>query len=325
MDFKPALVLNLKRLYQQEKVEKNHFKAKAYATVLSQVESLTTPVLSIQDLSGLKGIGKSISSKLEEIFSTGTTLAIDPSKIKSMEAIEQLSNVMNIGPVKAKELVEKHGIDSIEKLQKEGLQYLNDKQLMGLRYYEDIKERIPLDEMKKHDAYLDSIIDTTAGIRWQMTGSYRRQRPNSGDIDILITSPFENPLHSIVHMLQDIGYVKAIFALGEKKMMAMCRLPRHKRFRRIDLLYTTPKQFPFALLYFTGSQNLNIQMRQHALGLGYSLNEYGLTPTDTCTPAAREMLANAAFDSEADIFAFLGLEYVEPVDREKVVIKPLKN
>jgi DNA polymerase IV (family X) len=42
--------------------------------------------------------------------------------------------------------------------------------------------------------------------------------------------------------------------------------------RRLDFLYTSPEEYPFAVLYFTGSKGFNTAMRQRALDLGYSLN-----------------------------------------------------
>ena len=39
----------------------------------------------------------------------------------------------------------------------------------------------------------------------------------------------------------------------------------------------TPEEFPFAILYFTGSKTFNTIMRARALELGYSMNEHGFT------------------------------------------------
>jgi DNA polymerase (family 10) len=78
--------------------------------------------------------------------------------------------------------------------------------------------------------------------------------------------------------------------------------------RRLDILVTDEKEYPYALLYFTGSQQFNIAMRNHALAQGYSLNEHGLTPF-IAKPAPPPCTA------ERDIFIFLGLNYVEPRHR----------
>ena len=73
-------------------------------------------------------------------------------------------------------------------------------------------------------------------------------------------------------------------------------------------MYTTYEEYPFAILYFTGSQAFNTAMRQHALEQGYTMNEHRLENTTT-----KESVTN--IQSEKDIFKFLNLEYVEPKDR----------
>ena len=46
--------------------------------------------------------------------------------------------------------------------------------------------------------------------------------------------------------------------------------------RRIDIMYTKPQEYPFAILYFTGSMEFNVKMRGELLEKGLSLNEYGI-------------------------------------------------
>jgi hypothetical protein len=80
------------------------------------------------------------------------------------------------------------------------------------------------------------------------------------------------------------------------------------RARRVDILYTYPEHYPYAILYFTGSKEFNVAMRKWALDHGYSLNEHGLTNMST-----GEHVEGLA--TEKNIFDFLGLEYIEPTNR----------
>ena len=107
-------------------------------------------------------------------------------------------------------------------------------------------------------------------------------------------------------------YITDILALGGKKCMAVCKLKRHKVFRRLDLLYTRKKEFPFALLYFTGSGDFNVRMRNVALSKGYSLSEYGMKYAEG---NKKGDFVDHIFNSEEDIFKFLGIDYVEPAAR----------
>ena len=95
-------------------------------------------------------------------------------------------------------------------------------------------------------------------------------------------------------------------AKGEKKALIVGTLGKEDSIpRRIDFLYSPPKEYAFALLYFTGSKAFNIVMRKEALKMGYSLNEHGFTPD-----------VSINFEKEKDIFDFLELEYKTPIQRK---------
>jgi DNA polymerase/3'-5' exonuclease PolX len=146
--------------------------------------------------------------------------------------------------------------------------------------------------------------------------------PSSGDIDILITHTddpenVEELFKSVIDKLKKESYITDVFAEGGKKCLAVCRLKRHKYFRRIDLLYTNKKEYPFAVLYFTGDAGFNVAMRSYCLTKGLSLSEHGLKDEKTGT------FIDIGAQSEKDIFAYLGLEYVEPQDRKANAIKVL--
>jgi DNA polymerase/3'-5' exonuclease PolX len=119
----------------------------------------------------------------------------------------------------------------------------------------------------------------------ELVGSYRRGASSSGDIDVLIRVPphqtakdTKSMFYYFVQRLVDKGYIKAILALGEHKCMAICSLDKDATARRLDLLITPDEEYPFALLYFTGSDRFNVAVRQRALERGYTLNEHRLTP-----------------------------------------------
>ena len=117
-----------------------------------------------------------------------------------------------------------------------------------------------------------------------------------------------------VEALVGSAYIVGILAKGATKTLAIARVGAAAR--RLDLLLTPPAEYPYAILYFTGSQGFNIGMRGWALTRGYTMNEHGMTQTVATAPAV------PAMDNEEDIFAFLGLKYIGPTERtgaDKVV------
>lgn len=316
-DFKPVIIKNLKIYMSEEKENKATYKVRAYDKVIKQIETIDK-VESMSDLENINGIGKSIRDKIIEIIDKGYTEKTE--KIMKNEderhnALNQFQQVMEIGPVKAKELYDQHGMTSIAQLL-ENQHLLNDKQRMGLKYFDVFQKRIPRKEMEKHNAFIiEAAQQIDPNMYVVLAGSYRRGRPDSGDIDVLICHKEgeynQESYKRFVEYLKEKKYVVDTFAQGEKKCMAACKLPRHKSFRRIDLLYTDKETFPFALLYFTGSQQFNVKMREHCLKQGFSLNEYGLKQTKNNNKVDQE------FNGEEDIFDFVGLRYVTPKEREQ--------
>lgn len=321
-DYKPAILENLKAMQVLEYKNKQPFKARAYSKVIKQLQDMHGPIKSMDDLASLTGVGDGIHKKLVDIFEQGYLEVVRQEK-KSLEheaEIAEFTKIMAVGPVKARELVEKHNIKSIEEL-RNNVDLLNDKQQLGLKYFEDFEKRIPRAEMDRHLAFIAEAIPTDS-FRFEIAGSYRRGTKDSGDIDVLITSRTEDEdpeevkrsFQEIIKTLKDKKYLSDEFGFGGEKYLGVARLPRFRTHRRIDILYIARDKFAFALLYFTGSQNFNIKMRNTALEKGYSLSEHGLKYSTG--PRKGTLVDGSLFTEERDIFKFLEMEYVEPTQRK---------
>lgn len=292
----------------------NRFKAKAYTDAIERVEALPNGLRTVEEVQTVAK-GKSVAATLEHIVTTGTDVPDVAAAEDDLQAYNDLSEVHGIGPAKARELVQTHGVTTIGALRERADELLNDVQRRGLKYHDHTRLRIPRKEMVAHHKRVSTALAELedGAFRFAFLGSYRRELPSSGDIDILLTAP-TNCLRPVMNALQDAGYVdlSEAFAYGRHKFMGVCKLPDRDTWRRLDVLYSPPSEFPFALLYFTGSKDFNTRMRAYALTKGYSLNEKGLTST---TPGAGPV-AHSIKD-EAQIFEFLGLPYVAPRDRRE--------
>jgi DNA polymerase beta len=322
-DYTKPLLEMLEIMRKKEIAMKEPFKAKAYSTVIKNITMLGKPIYTMDDLKGVKGIGEKIGQKIQELFETGHVRAAENANNNvDTKIITSLMQIHGIGPAKAKSLVEDHNITSIEELE-EKQELLNDKQKIGLKYVRDFQERIPRKEMDVHCALLGKCINAIDdNFEFEITGSYRRMASSSGDIDILIThkdepEDVEQLFKNVVETLKKEGYITDVFAEGGKKCLAVCKLKRYKRYRRIDLLYTSKKEYPFAVLYFTGDATFNVNMRAYCMTKGLSLSEHGIKDDKTGE------FINIGAKTEKDIFEYVGLAYVEPKDRNGTAIKPL--
>jgi DNA polymerase/3'-5' exonuclease PolX len=322
-DYKEAILAELETLKKAETVRKNVFKARAYGKVIAQIRARDGPVRAFEDLAGVEGIGKSIEEKIKEIILTGHLQAAAVIREDAgLTAVETLMKIHGIGPVKARDLAEKQGIRDYAALRAAvaaNPRLLNEKQKIGLRYVEDFLARIPRTEMDEHANLLRCAIrGVDRRFEVEIVGSYRRGAADSGDIDVLMRLPAHTPeaeiqklFHAVCTALRESGYVTDVLAEGDKKFMGVCRAPRRHHHRRLDLLITPWAEYPYALLYFTGSDKFNIGMRRHALARGYTLNEHAMKPVREDTPLVPNM------ESEEDIFAFLEYPYISPLERNK--------
>lgn len=288
--------------------EKGGHKSRQYATAIKTIQALPADIKTMADIpSGAgTGIGDKIREKISEILETGALEAADRARAtKAPDALDAFRKIYGVGPKKAAELVAA-GYTTIASLMGASL---NKNQRIGLLYYEDLQLRIPRSEMEVHEATLMS--HKPAALEGVIVGSYRRGRPDSGDIDMMICTETESgapiALANYVGTLRAAGYIKEILALGDHKCLAICQLPG-KPARRLDLLVTPPTSFAASVLYFTGSDGFNVHMRQIAKDKGFTLNEHGLMRTDT-------KVMVEGLKSERDIFTALSLQWKEPVER----------
>jgi len=315
-NIKDKIIDALTVLRKRDLAAKEIFKARAYNKVIEELKVTDLKIEKLEDIDAIPGVGEKIKKKVKEILETGGLKAAELAKQDlQIDALDTLMGVYGIGNVKARELVNS-GIKTIDQLReafKKDHELLNDKQQIGLRYYDDIMKRIPREEMEKHEKLLLGALDP--GMTGTIVGSYRRGAESSGDIDMLITMDEKGDQKQIfstyVKRLQDMGYMIENLAEGKHKCLSVIRLNPGSIARRLDLLVVPKEEFPYALLYFTGSGDFNIAFRKHALKLGYTLNEHAMK----LTGKVPEAVPVPKMRFEAEIFAFLGLKYKEPSKR----------
>jgi DNA ligase (NAD+) len=297
------------------------FRARAYQKAQETIMNMThTDITSVKMLESVPNIGKTILEKLEELVETGTVELIEHEK---NNPIHIFSEIYGVGPKKAQELVAL-GITSIAHLRSRQNDVLNNIQRVGLRYYEDILKRIPRAEIDAYHSLFANIFKNHLPDQatFEIVGSYRRGAENSGDIDVIVTSEDNNANNfvSFIDFLIKEGVIVEVLSRGPSKCLVIAKLFKSDTFRRVDFLWATKEEFPFSILYFTGSKIFNTVMRHIALTKGCTMNEHGISDLSDKTRLKQ------VFHTEKDIFDFLGIVYKEPHERtdgRAVVIKEL--
>jgi DNA polymerase/3'-5' exonuclease PolX len=313
-DFKPVILAELEVLRRVSPLEPaGAFKARAYAAAIKTIAALPAvhSMVDIPPPTKGDGLGKEVRIKLEKIIANGR-LDIAEDVRAAAAALHVFQGIYGVGPKKAEEFLAAgyRTLADVRAAAAANPKLLNRNQQIGLRYYEDINSRIPRAEMESHAVML--MASKPAALDGTIVGSYRRGNPDSGDIDMLVRTARANvdaaaALSEFVAELQEVGYIREILAHGPHKCLAVAALPGQKA-RRLDLLVAPPAEFPFAVLYFTGSDGFNVAMRAHALTRGFTLNEHALTQVSTGKTVG-------GIKSERDIFKVLKLQWREPTER----------
>jgi NAD-dependent DNA ligase len=287
------------------------FRARAYHKAAEMIMIMQTPITSLEQVKGKPGIGSTILEKLQEYLDTGKILALEKHR---SNPIHTFTKIYGVGPKKAQAFINL-GIKSLDELRQQP-DLLNTSQKLGLQYYDDLQLRIPREEIEEYKLIFDEEFDYDDA-EYHIVGSYRRGVKNSGDIDVILTNNEPSILKKFVKRLRDRGVILHILADGKKKNMVIGQL-EGKPARRLDFLYSPREEYPFALLYFTGSATFNVVMRQKALTMNYTLNEHGLRKM---VGKVKGDKVEQVFTSEKDIFDFLNMEYKEPTERKNGLVE----
>ena len=287
------------------------------------------------ELKDIDGIGKGTIDRIKEILETKKLSeldefdkTIDSKKFKNeTKVIEELSEIIGVGPAKAKELFDDgiKGVDDLKKKIKSKKIQVNEKVLLGLKYYGVYKVNIPRKEIDAVYKLLIKVVkklneknnlDDENKYIFEICGSYRREKPFSNDIDVLLTklgktNSDESHLKNFVNKLKkpiksNNNNQLLVDDITDKnietKYMGFSKF-KDNPIRRIDIRYIPYESYNYALLYFTGSADLNKKMREIAKNKNLKLSEYGLFD---------EKNKNFKAKSERDIFKKLGMEYLVP-------------
>jgi len=293
------------------------FKPQAYRRAAQAIESLSKPIEDVaaeSKLEEIPGVGESIAKKIEEIVRTGKLKYHEDLKKSFPIKIEELFSVEGIGPKKIKLFYDKLGIKNLKDLEKAAKQgKLRELPGMGEKSEKQIFESIQFAKASGQRALLGYILPVAEEIKEGMqaagnvddievAGSIRRMKETIGDIDVLVVT--KQPKKAIDHFT-NLKNVDKVVAKGPSRSTV-----RLKEGIECDIRVIEPRSFGSALMYFTGSKTHNIELRKVAIKKGWKLSEYGLFS------GSKRKEKQIAGKTEKEIYAKLGLKYIEPEMRE---------
>jgi DNA polymerase (family 10) len=301
----------------------NRFKVIAFDKAAQTIEGLQEDIneyIQNKNLTDIKGVGKSIAEDIYTLEETGKMPVLESFKEKVPEGLIRWLNISGLGPKNAYKIHKELGISTIEELKEKiedgsvaSLSGLGEKSAQKIKksieWMEKFDERCRLDQAEViANSIYKSLKDLEGVQQIELAGSYRRGLETIGDIDILIAAEEEH-FESLFEVFVNHERVTDVLGRGDTKSSV-----RTKEGRQVDLRIVSPKEFPAALMYFTGSKEHNIVLRQRARDRGMSLNEYGLFKLNDAGDT--DFDAPVDFDSETDIYQKLDMHFVPPELRE---------
>ncbi|HWZ74895.1 MAG TPA: DNA polymerase/3'-5' exonuclease PolX [Candidatus Sulfotelmatobacter sp.] len=300
------------------------FRIRSYRNAAQAIENHSHQIKDIisdpKQVLAIPGVGKGMLTNLQELFNTGKLAVQAELLAKYHPSMLQLLKIQGLGP-KTIALIwsayKVSDVDGVEKLAREGkireLPRMGEKHeaklLKAIEDYRRIGGRFLIDAAEIESEKLTAYIEKFKGIdKITPAGSLRRGRDTVGDLDILVTGQScctEAGRQEAIDYVAKYPPIMDIIARGDNKISFHLRGGM-----QVDVRLLPPDSFGAAMQYFTGSKAHNVTLRQRALKMGYTLNEYSLATLEGEKPVAGK--------TEEEIYAKLKLDYIPPEMRENL-------
>lgn len=292
----------------------NSFRVRAYRNAARVLSGLSRPVADLRaegaDLTELPGIGEDLADKIAAILDTGELAELAEVEQRVPAKLADLTRIDGLGPKRVRALYQQLNIRGAGDLQR-ALDAGRIRQLSGFGAKTEAKIREGLAKLAtaerrtgllEAEAIAEPLVahlQKAAGVtRITIAGSYRRRKETVGDLDILVTCADSEP---VMERLTDYDQVAEVVSHGSTRATVVLRSGM-----QVDLRVVPEASYGAALQYFTGAKAHNVATRRIAVDMGLKSNEYGLFRGD-------ERIAGA---TEEELYAALGLAYIEPELRE---------
>ncbi|NXX79404.1 TDT nucleotidylexotransferase, partial [Urocolius indicus] len=309
----------------------------------SVLKFLPFPVTRMKDIQELPCMGDRVRDVIEGIIEEGeSSRANEVLDDERYKAFKLFTSVFGVG-VKTSEKWYRKGLRTLEEVKADKTLKLSKMQRAGFLYYEDLVSCVSKVEADAVSLIVKNTVCTfLPDALVTITGGFRRGKKIGHDIDFLITSPGSREDDELLHkgLLLYCDIIESTFLkeqLPSKQVDAMdhfqkcfailklyqpradnssCNTSKHfdtaevKDWKaiRVDLVITPFEQYAYALLGWTGSRQFGRDLRRYA-------NHERKMILDNHALYDRRKRIFLKAGSEEEIFAHLGLDYVEPWER----------
>jgi len=293
----------------------NPFRVRAYRRAAENLRSLSEDVATLAQedrLTEIPGIGEDLAGKIAEYLRKGRVKEIEAARRGVPDSVLAMMSVPGIGPKTARALYEEEGISSLDQLEKlaragrlrgrHGIQARSEQNILkGIALLRAGQERMPLGQALPLGRELVRALQAVSDVNEvALAGSARRMKETVGDLDILVAS---GRTGRVIKAFAGLPQAAEVLEQGDTKAAI-----RHREGIQVDLRVVEPESFGAALVYFTGSKQHNLRIREMGIKRGLKISEYGVFRGDT-----GKRIAGA---TEEQVYAAVGLPWIPPELRE---------
>ena len=301
----------------------NVFEVRAYENAARAVNSLDgdiTQLVRDGKLKGVSGLGPTTIKRIEEAIETGHITFHDELRATTPAIKLDMMRIAGMGPKKINVIYDQLHVNSIAELEQackdDKVAHLpgfgkktQDKILQGIAFLSQHADRFLYPVAEEEAERIRAALATLPEIvRLQVGGSLRRRRETVKDIDMVASvadDAGEDVRRKIMDFFTQQPSVQAITGKGDTKSSVVLSSGI-----AMDLRVVADKQFPYTLHHFTGSREHHIALRRRALSMNITINDYGMF---RMREGGDELIP---CKGEAEFYAALGMEYIEPELRE---------
>ena len=304
---------------------KDRFKARAYQTGARVVAGLSEDLGDVvleNRLTTMPGIGAGLASQIEQLYLSGESSVLNGLKKEFPPGIIELLGVPGLSILKIKALHEALGIASVAELKAaavagkiRNLKGFGAKTEQSLLQTISDQRRRPKQEDRLHlhralhagEQIVNYLQTSRDGAQVSFAGALRRWKETVGTVRLVANT--KRPAALIEHFRRYPLIVEVVEQMEEACTVKLVDGAR------VSLVAARPAEFALALLTETGSKAHVNKLHQIASG-EYVIQAKAQPPKRNKTPRTAARAKSSKLQTEEDIYAQLGMQYIPPELRE---------
>ncbi|XP_077207067.1 DNA nucleotidylexotransferase [Paroedura picta] len=323
----------------------------AFRRAASVLKYLPFIIVKAKDIEGLPWMGEQVKGVIEDIIEEGESHRVETVlNCEYYRSFKQFTSVFGVG-LKTSEKWYRMGLRTLDDVKEDKSLKLTRMQTAGFLHYEDLISCVSKAEADSIAIIVkDTVWRFSSSALVTLTGGFRREKKKGHDVDFLITIPGARQEDELLHQVIDVWkkqglllYYDIIESTFEKtklpsrkvdsfdhfqKCFAILKLHKERadcsssvvsddsaeedvkgwKAIRVDLVVSPFEQYPFALLGWSGSRQFERDLRRYA-----THEKKMMLDNHALYDKTKRIFLNAV--NEEEIFAHLGLDYIEPWER----------